>query len=62
MADTPIYTYVAPVASWFIPIILRSTDGAFIPCNLANSDYQGFLNWIAEGNPAPEGWTGPTND
>ena len=37
--------------------ILRITDGAFIPPNLANTDYVAFLEWVEAGNtpePAPE--------
>jgi hypothetical protein len=37
--------------------ILRLADNAFIPPDPANTDYQEFLAWQAEGNapePAPE--------
>ena len=37
--------------------ILRTTDGAFIPSDPANTDYAAFLAWLEEGNtpePAPE--------
>jgi hypothetical protein len=37
--------------------ILRTTDGAFIPLDPANTDYQAYLRWLDEGNtplPAPE--------
>lgn len=54
------YTYLA------LPgvrgVLIRSTDNAFIPCDLANRDYQEFLSWVAEGNPPPAGWGGPRND
>jgi hypothetical protein len=37
--------------------ILRLEDGAFIPPDPANTDYQAYLEWVAAGNepePAPE--------
>ena len=37
--------------------ILRTTDGAFIPLDPANTDYAAYLAWVEEGNtplPAPE--------
>ena len=30
--------------------ILRIADGAFIPFDEANTDYQEYLEWVAEGN------------
>jgi hypothetical protein len=38
--------------------IIRDTDGAFIPSDEANTDYQAFLAWIAEGN-APNPYVPP---
>ena len=33
-------------------IILRKEDNAFIPKDEANTDYQEYLAWVAEGNTA----------
>lgn len=56
------YVYFAPPEGVpAFPMVQRSDDGAFIPCSLENRDYQEFLSWMAEGNPAPAGWSGPTN-
>lgn len=34
--------------------IIRLDDGAFIPANLGNVDYQAYLIWLSEGNtPEP---------
>jgi hypothetical protein len=36
------------------PIIKRLADNAFIPFDPANTDYQTYLEWTAEGNePLP---------
>lgn len=57
---TVTYTYQTPLAGGS-SYLVRSTDGASIPLDLANIDYQAFLAWVAAGNTAPSGWTGPRN-
>lgn len=34
--------------------ILRKKDSAFIPFDEANTDYQEYLAWVAEGNTPEE--------
>lgn len=35
-------------------LIYRVEDSAWIPMNEANTDYQKYLAWVAEGNTAEE--------
>ena len=51
------YTYKKiknPVGEVYSDLILRKEDNAFIPFDEANTDYQEYLAWVAEGNTAEE--------
>ena len=47
------YTYKKiknPMGDVYSNLILRKEDNAFIPFDEANTDYQEYLEWVAEGN------------
>ena len=49
------YTYKKiknPMGDVYSNLILRKEDNAFIPFDEANTDYQEYLEWVAEGNTA----------
>ena len=43
-----------PMGEVSTEIIQRISDFAFIPTDPANTDYQAYLKWVAEGNQPEE--------
>jgi len=51
------YQLVAPLPGMTMQTVQRMSDGAFIPFDGGNRDYQEYLAWCDEGgvpDPAPE--------
>ena len=53
------YKLTIPISGGSAKIVERLTDSVFIPFDPANTDYQEYLKWLAEGN-TPEPADQPT--
>jgi len=54
MKDIRMYKLLPDAPAGNTQCIKRLSDNAFIPFDLANTDYQEYLKWLAEGNtPEP---------
>lgn len=44
------YKEIKSVFSNTVQVVQKLSDGIFIPCDPANTDYQAYLKWLEEGN------------
>jgi hypothetical protein len=45
---------IDPISKQNAPCVYRTTDSACIPFDPDNTDYQEYLEWVAEGNTPEE--------
>lgn len=48
-------TYTYPTPRPGAQAFLLRSDGAYVPVDRSNADYQAYLAWLAAGNTAPPG-------
>ena len=48
------YKLLNTISNNHIEYVIRLSDGALIPFDPTNTDYQEYLEWVAEGNTPEE--------